>query len=193
VALITAIVPTITGREHWLEKCVKAYERTTPSLQLIIVHGKDSCGEAWQEGSLEAKGDYIHFGADDVEVHQGWWEAAAAVCDGGNVPAPLVFNTDGSVQSCGGSWECMEPDGAVTEFTRGPFMSLAQWSVIGPMEALHYYSDNWFTYRARLAGFEPVVCHGYAMTHHLAPEGRLHNRLGSDGAEYNRLVEGGSI
>lgn len=189
--LVTAIVPTVDGREHWLEKCVRSYEQTTPSLQLIIVRNMPSCGEAWQHGSLEARGDYIHFGADDVEVHPGWWEAAAACCDRGFVPAPLVLNTDGSVQSCGGSWERMEPDDSPTEFTRGPFMSRSQWDLIGPMPALHYYSDNWFTYRARLAGFEPRTCHGYLLTHHLAPEGRLHDRLGVDGAEYNRLVERG--
>lgn len=191
MTLITAIVPTIDGREHWLRKCVAAYEATTASLQLVVVDGMETCGDAWRIGCESAKGDYIHFGADDVEVHNGWWQAAAACCDRGFVPAPLILHSDGKVQSCGGSWERMEPDDSPTEFTRGPFMSREQLKLIGPVPSLHYYSDNWFTWKAAEVGFPTRTCHGYLMTHHLASEGRHHNRTGDDHAEFVRLVKEG--
>jgi len=189
MSLISIVIPTVTGREHWLQKCVASCERTVPNLELIVVSGKSSCGEAWQGGVMQASGDYVLFCADDIELHDNWLQAACQVVDNGFVPAPVIYNTDGSLQSCGGSWERMEPDGNKTDFSRVPFASKELIAQIGPIPPLHYYSDNWFTAKARRLGFDPVVCYGFSITHHLAPEQRLDERLSPDGAEYNRLVE----
>ena len=38
--MISIVVPTITGREHWLERCVEAYHKTLqdiPDYQIIVI------------------------------------------------------------------------------------------------------------------------------------------------------------
>lgn len=170
--LITVPLPTIDGREHYLEKAIDAYKRTTANLEIILVRNAPNCGVVWQYGAEVGTGDYIAFGADDVEMHDGWWQAATAMIDQGVLPAPLIFETDGSIQSCGGSNYKLEPDHAFTEFTRGPIVSRAQWDRIGPMIPTHYYTDNWVSYRGKELDIPTVVCHAYAYTHHMADEGR---------------------
>ena len=49
--------------------------------------------------------------------------AAIEACDRGTLPAPIIYHSNGTVQSCGTSWEMLEPDGCKTNFTRAPFMS----------------------------------------------------------------------
>lgn len=170
--LITVPLPTIDGREEYLEKAVAAYQRTTPNIEILIVRNAPNCGVVWQYGAEHGTGDYIAFGADDVEMHDGWWQAATAMIDQGALPAPLIYNTDGTIQSCGGSNGVLEPDHAFTEFTRGPIVSRAQWQLIGPMIPIHYFTDNWVSYRGSLHGIPTVVCRDYAYTHHMADQGR---------------------
>lgn len=170
--LVTVPLPTIDGREHFLDKAVASYKRTVPNLEIILVRNAPNCGVVWQYGAETGKGDYILMGADDVEMHDGSPQAAIQMIDQGALPAPLIYHTDGRVQACGGSWEQMEPDHAYTEFTRGPVVSRAQWNVIGPMIPTHYYTDNWITYRGLLHDIPTVVCHAFAYTHHMADEGR---------------------
>lgn len=184
--VISVIIPTIQGREDLLVKCLASYEKTLASYtalggnhELIVVGDKPTCGAAWNEGAARAKGDYLHFTADDIEALPGWWQGALSVANGvnqfatGDLPAPLVFNPDGSVQSCGGSWEQVEPDGAVTEFTRVPFLTRNQWERVGPVPPVHYYSDNYVSAKARRLGIETRVCHRYQLVHHMSPVGRL--------------------
>lgn len=176
--LISIPLPTIAGREQWYERAVAAYVRTTPNVQVITIRDAPTCGEAWRRGLAMARGDYIHFGADDVEMHPGWWEAAVAVIDAGYLPAPRVVNSDGSLQTCGDERE-ME-DGEIPAFTRGPFVSREQWERLRPMIPLHYFTDTWVTFRGRQIGIETVVCRGYEYTHHSAAEGRMDCRMRPD-------------
>jgi hypothetical protein len=183
--LLTVVIPTIAARAHWLERCVASYRATSPSVELIVIPNDGrGVGEGWQEGADQASGEYLHLSNDDIEAHPGWWQAAVKTVKQQALPAPLILNTDGTVQSCGGSWERMEPDGQPTEFARVPFLSKAQWAKVGPMIPLHYATDNWVSHRGRLAGIGTVVCHGYLLTHHLAPEGRVDHRMGADVAAY---------
>lgn len=191
--LITVPLPTVTGREQFYEQAVSAYERWA-NVEILTFKDFPGCGPAWALGAFIGKGDYIHFGADDVEMHQGWWQAATQVCDKGKLPAPLIFNTNGSLQACGGSWERMEKDGEPTSYTRGPFVSRQQWEQLAPLVApflatAHYYTDNIFTWAAGRLGVPTVNCHGYAYTHHMAGAGRLDGREGVDGNLYTRYVE----
>ena len=133
---------------------------------------------------MQGGGEYIHFGADDVEMHPGWWEQTVRFCDRGFLPAPRVLNTDGTLQSCG-DWAVEMRDGAVPEFTRGPFVSRAQWDQLAPLvapflEAAHYFTDNVFTWAGRRLGMETVVCRRYEYTHHMAPQGRADRRMAAD-------------
>lgn len=190
--MISVVIPTIDGREEHLVRCVESYERTLASyddaggrFELIVATGFPTCGIAWQWGADRAKGDYLHLTADDIEAKPGWWQAALQLVDPPSghkpaLPAPLVFHPDGEVQSCGGSWEQLEADGVVTEFTRVPFVSRNQWELIGPMIPTHYFTDNWVSYRGRLHGFETVVAHGYQFVHHHALESRNEGRATSD-------------
>lgn len=191
--LITVPLPTITGRSSFYDRAVEAYERWA-NVEILTFENFPGCGPAWALGAFIGKGEYIHFGADDVEMHEGWWEAATKVCDQGNLPAPLIYNTNGTLQACGGSWERMEDDGKVTSYTRGPFVSRKQWELLSPLVApflakSHYYTDNIFTWAGLKLGMQTVNCHGYAYTHHLASAGRLDGREGVDGNVYNQYVE----
>lgn len=171
--LITVVVPTIQGREASLERCLASYQQHTPDYEIVVIHDAPNCGVAWQYAAEHSTGDYVAFTADDIEAHPGWWQDAVQMIDQGALPAPVIYHTDGTVQSCGGSWETLEPDHAYTEFTRAPFVSRDQWDrAIKPMIPIHYFTDNWCTYRAGLHGIPTVVCHAYKLTHHLADQGR---------------------
>lgn len=169
--MISIVVPTIAGREEHLERCVRAYAATTPSHQLIVVHDRATCGIAWQAGAELANSDYLHFSADDLEPLPGWWEAATARADQGLLPAPRITRPDATLESCG-DWGVEMDDGVVPEMTRIPFMSRLQWGHIGPMIALHYYTDNWVSFKGRLYGIETAVTRDYAFVHHHATVGR---------------------
>lgn len=186
--MISIVIPTISVRSNWLERCIAAYERTTAGAEheLIVVRDHPTWGSACNEGLPQARGDYVHLTADDVEPLDGWWQAAIAVCDAGMLPAPRILNSDGSLQSCGDASD--RPEGAPTSFTRIPFGSRTQIDAIGPLPAIHYYADNFFSHRGRLHGYQTVVARGYAFVHHFAPEGRVDSRYAADAAAYAELV-----
>lgn len=191
--LVTVPIPTIPGREHYLARAIAAYE-AQGDVEIILFKPSPTCGHAWHHGATVARGRFIHFGADDVEMEAGAFAAAIQCIDEGKHPAPLVLNTDGSVQSCGGSWASMEPDGALTEFSRGPFIAASWWPLIGGIPSdLHYWTDNLVSTRLARHGIPSVVCHGYRYTHHLAQPGRgagmaEGDRMARDRARFDQLV-----
>lgn len=189
--MITVIVPTISSRSHWLDRCKVSYAAHTTDYELIVVPDQPDCGTAWLLGVEKAQGDYIHFSADDLEAHQGWWQAAVETVKEGALPAPLIYYPDGTVQSSGGSWEQTEPDGKRTDFTRIPFVSRRQWEQLGPLitpfleYGPHYYTDNIFSWAGAKHWVLTRNCHGYKFTHHSATEGRNEARMSTDGALYD--------
>jgi glycosyltransferase involved in cell wall biosynthesis len=171
--VITVVVPTIQGREASLARCIDSYKQHTDDYEILVVHDAPNCGVAWQYAAEHSTGDYIAFSADDIEAHDGWWQDAVTMIDQGALPAPVIYHPDGSIQSCGGSWETLEPNHAFTDFTRAPFVSRRQWDdAIKPMIPIHYYTDNYISYRGKLHNIPTVVCHGYKLTHHLEAQGR---------------------
>jgi glycosyltransferase involved in cell wall biosynthesis len=178
VPLISVIVPTITGREPSLDRCLRAYQDTSPDdTEIIVILDQPTCGIAWNAGAERAGGRYLHFTADDIEPVEDWWEPAVAVVEDGKTPCPMVLNSNGSLQSCG-EWGVLHPDGTPTDIARVPFVSRSQWDTIGPSLETHYYTDNWVAVRAVAAGIPCVTCQGYTLIHHFDPHGRLD---GSDG------------
>ncbi|MHB8742580.1 MAG: hypothetical protein ACYC9L_05580 [Sulfuricaulis sp.] len=189
--VISVVIPTIPGREHLLAKTEASYR--AENTQLIVVKGRPTCGEAWVEGASRAEGDYLHFSADDIEAHPGWWGKAAVLSELGFLPAPRILNTDGSLQSCG-DWDVEMRDGAIPEFTRVPFLSKEQWAAIDPLvtpflEKAHYYTDNIVSWAGRKLGMETVVCRSYELTHHLAGQGRL-DRMRQDFELFMNYITG---
>ena len=180
--MVAVVIPTIPGRERYLNGSVASYLATCPRARVIVVEGFDNCGAAWNAGASEAHDyDYLHFTADDIEALPGWFEAARALADSGRLAAPLILNTDLSVQSCGGAFgEPIPEDGSPAAFCTVPFLTPAMWAAIGPVPEIHYGTDNYVTMRAHQNGWPAVNCHAYRLVHHLAPEGRDETRMGAD-------------
>jgi len=183
--VISIVIPTITGREHHLARCVDAYDSFTDDCEMIVLKDRPTCGEVWAEGGEMASGDYLHFSADDLEPHEGWWEPAVRCVKEGKLPCPRIYRPDGSLESCG-AWGTDQPDGTETNIARIPFLSREMWERGGWILRAHYYTDNWIWMRGQELGIPTVVCHGYEFTHYYASEGRLQT-MDSDLAAYQAL------
>jgi hypothetical protein len=193
--LLSIVMPTIRGREEWLERTCKAYYAlTTTPFEILVEENHPGCGPAWQAGGERAVGDYIFMAADDLEPKARYWETAAIeACKRGELPAPRIYHSDGRLQSCGESWEMLEPDGDETAFTRAPFMSRAQWDVAQPMLPVMYFTDNWVSWRCWQKHIPTVVTYGFDLIHHLAQEGRNEDRMAADGVIFHLATEGEDV
>jgi hypothetical protein len=172
VTTISVVIPTIRGREIDYLRCVNAYQaRTGHAVQLITVRDKPTCAEGWNEGAAQATGDFLHFSADDLEPHEGWDTAAIEAVEAGLLPAPRIVNPAGKLDYCGVHNVEME-DWARVSMSVIPFMPAHLWKQIGPVPPIHYYSDNYVSWRAEIAGWPVAVRRGFAFTHHWAQPGR---------------------
>ena len=197
--IVAVVIPTVPGREEHLERCWNAYMDTAngATLRIYVEHGHPSCGEAWIAGMNHAEDDgydYVHLTADDLEPQEGWLDVGVETVEAGNIPAPLVFMPDGSLQSAGISgMECHTGaycDWMQIDSTTVPFLTREMWQRIG-MIPLHYCTDLWVSHKGRLEGWETVVRTGMRFTHYNAPEGRIdqHGRTSNDRAEFDRYKE----
>lgn len=195
---LAVVLPTITGREESLQETLSAYRDTLPPRQpnfwydILVVKDEETCGEAWLQGLEWANNlafDYIHFTADDIIPHQGWFEAAEYVISLGCIPAPKILNTDGTLQTNGGTtqkhdWVELSEIApfSYVEFTNIPFLSVDLMAKIG-MPPIHYSSDIWISYVAwEQYDVATVFSPAYLFTHHRSPIGRG----GSTGSEHRR-------
>lgn len=188
MTLLTVVCPTISGREHWLERCYASYESTIgeppgSTWEWLTYKDYKSCAIGWNKGVADSRGDYIHLTADDIEAHDGWLQRGICRIEQGAIPAARILNGDGSLQSCGDEHD--RPEGFVTEIARIPLLPRALALKIFPIQSDHYYSDNRVSDGARAHGWESVVTRGYLFTHHLALEGRT-DTLARDGDRYLR-------
>ena len=170
--MISVVIPTIAGREESLERTISAYESTLPGSDLIVIQDAPSWPAACNMGYQQAKGDVIHFTADDLEPLAGWHEEALVrLAQHDELPAPKVMN-----HSADGVWDNAVdgPDGALTHFTRVPMMTHEQYERIGSWpEQLDYCADVWVSERGRVLGIETRMCHSYAFVHHWSQIGRI--------------------
>jgi glycosyltransferase involved in cell wall biosynthesis len=170
--VISIVIPTIRGREEHFQRCLAAYgTNTTSDFEIIVERDHPAVGPAWNAGAERATGDYLHFTADDLEPHPGWDVPALEAVERGALPAPRVINQRGGLDSCGLHGVEME-DWAVVPMSVVPFMSREQWAAIGPVLPIHYFTDNWISWRGARAGWSTVVRRGFAFTHHWAQHGR---------------------
>jgi hypothetical protein len=196
---ITVVMPVLTARAEIAKQVMAAYARTTPGLNLRIVHDPPTAGAGWQQGADHAPiGDYIHLTADDLEPLEGWWIPLKEAVDAGCCPAPIVLNPDRTIQSCGANgWELntrMLEDWAEVEWTTVPFMSADQWGRVQPIPAeLHYCTDTWVSARLAKHGVRTVARPASHFLHHNHPAGRgagmdIHERNRVDRARYAQLI-----
>lgn len=187
--LISIVIPTIKGREASFARCLKSYSELRPkdhTYELIKVTDQATCGIAWNIGYRQATGRYIHFSADDLEAHDGWWNDAILAADNDLLVAPRILNPDGSLQYCGVGLDDSLPQGVVVGFTRIPFLSREQATKVTPIIETHYSTDVWVSEVGRLHGYQTVLGRGYLFTHHVDQHGRLDERLGIDNREATR-------
>lgn len=170
---IAVVIPTIAGREPLLERTVAAYrENSTHTIEIIVVRDRPTIGQAWDDGAAAAVATgarYFQLSADDVLPSVGWDTSAITVVERGFYPSPRIVNEDGSLHSCGsmGGGMLMPDcaDGTPCGTSPFPFMRTDDWQHIGPCLHIGYYADDYLSFRARLAGLEPVVARGYELTH----------------------------
>lgn len=170
-------IPTIKGREKYLERAVWGYATRTPEVagvEFCIIRDRETCGEGWQEAidnALEsgATPDYIHFGNDDIVVGEGWFQPLAEAVERGFLPAPRlepagVHLGEEVAESMAPAyaepshlsyWYADLPehqpkeDFAQVDHGALPFCSLGQWRKLGPFIPIHFGTDKWFYERAR--------------------------------------------
>lgn len=188
--VVSVIVPTVPGREDHLERCVTAYAAFAPGnyvLDLIIERGHPAVGVAWQAGAEKARGEYVHLTNDDIEPWPGWHAPAIEAVERGHLPAPQVLGPAGEPQSLP-AWGSLAADWTPVAMTTLPFCSRAQWEAISPLAHVHYYADDYFSYRGRKAGWETVLRCGYAFTHHWAQPGRGAGMTEAERMEHDRRL-----
>jgi hypothetical protein len=169
---ISVVIPTIEGREDLLARTREAYQEATSSavtLELLVVRGRPTCGEAWTEGAAAATRRFLHLAADDLEPEPGWDLAGIESAQAGIYPSPRILRPDGSVEACGTLGAGMllpdTRDLAPASSAPFPFLRRELWAKVGPCPAIHYYADDLLAYRARLAELRVQVRRGYAFTH----------------------------
>jgi hypothetical protein len=167
---ISIIVPTITGREEWLVKCLKGYKLTAPDAEVIVVKDAPSCAEGWEDGAEQASGKYLHFTADDIIPAYDWWQAPIEMLDKGIVPVANVYED-------GRRFLCETPMGLKVMI---PFLTRAMLKIGGWFLPIHDGSDDWITYRAWRLGLPIQFCPSYVIHHYIAPEGRRPERRARD-------------
>lgn len=171
--LLSVIIPTIDGREEHFEKCYESYKplQDCGYAEIIVVTNRPSCGLAWQAGAEHCTGDYIHLTCDDIVAKPGWHTAAIEAVSQGFIPAPRVYGQNGEPQYQP-RWGQEAADWEEVHMTSLPFCSREQWEKIVPLFTAHYYTDDFFSYRAARAGWPPRVRHGYDFTHYWAQHKR---------------------
>jgi glycosyltransferase involved in cell wall biosynthesis len=184
--LISVVCPTITGREHWLEKALHSLTLTTKNFEWLVYRDLPTCGAGWNLGIAQAHGDYILLFADDLEAHEGWLEPAVQSLKQGVIPCPRILNPDGTLQSCG-TFPEEAPDGTESVVARVPFLTREMAQTMYPIFENMYMGDHWITFRGKQLGWPTKVVRAMEFTHHFAQEGRI-DTLASDVKAYHRAT-----
>ena len=173
--MLSVIIPTISGREESLARCVESYEDTLTGIEheLILVKDENSWPRACNVGYARATGDIIHWTADDLQALPGWYKDIPAFLKKDELPAPVVFD-----YSATGKFANQEDgrDGDETWFTRIPICRRDQAVRIGIWPEITYYADIWFSEKARSLGIETRMLYSYRFVHHWSPIGRVDSK-----------------
>lgn len=172
---VLVIVPTITGREHWRDRCLASYwNNSQHEVSIWFVQDEPTCGAGWNKGWEQQRWpqhDYVHLSCDDLEPQFGWDKAAIEACEQQMIPCPLQTHADGTPWQWGRSTTPV-PDWKPCNATTLPFLPWWMAEQILPGLDCHYYTDDWISWRSQQFGWGDVYREGYRFIHHLAPEGR---------------------
>lgn len=198
---VTIVVPTVTGREESLARCLASIARHCLwDYEVRVMRDRPTCGVAWQDGVDQGeRNGMLWLCADDIEVLPGFFEPMAEAVTQGYCPQAVVMNPNGSIQSCGINDEdalyapAEATDWETVRWCTTPFCSWEQWARIGPMAPWHFSTDRYFSYRASCAGYPTVVRSGARLVHYYEQVRRgagmgEHDRLMHDGALYDEFV-----
>ena len=174
--MLSVIIPTITGRESYLEQCVQAYNHTAPGVEVIVIKDESSCGHAWIKGAEQAKGLYLHFTADDITPNQNWWPDAVYAANQGGVPIANVYDRNQRPLMC----DSPLGDMGLVKNVLVPFLSRRLYEDGGWLLPIHYGSDDWVSYIATKRGVPLHYAPSYSFTHWVADEGRDYTRRHGD-------------
>lgn len=173
--MLSVVVPTISGREESLARCISSYERTLEEVEheIIVVKDENSWPRACNVGYQRSAGDVIHWTADDLEALPGWYANIPAALEVDELPAPAVFDyrEDGKFANAEDG-----ADGATTWFTRIPICRRDQAERIGLWPEITYYADIWFSEKARAIGIETRLLYSYRFVHHWSGVGRVDSK-----------------
>lgn len=198
---LTIILPTVTGREGSLGRCLTSIaQHCHMDYEVRVVRDRPTCGAAWQAGIDQGKRDgLLWLCADDIRVLPGFFEPMVEAVERGYCPTAVVLNPDQSIQSCGINEEdrlhapATPTDWEPVRWCTTPFCSWGQWEQIGPMVPWHFSTDRYFSYRAARAGYQTVVRSAARLIHYFDPVRRgagmsEHDRLVHDGKLYDEMV-----
>jgi GT2 family glycosyltransferase len=194
---IDVVIPTITGRERYLRRAKQTYRRrSTHAIRLWVEYEHDCVGKAWNAGAEAALADgwsqFLHLTNDDIEPQNGWDDAAISALNRGFLPSPRMVDHSSRTVEWGRSLSKI-PNWTRVESTTIPFVPSEAWGKIGPSLPIHYYTDDWLSLKARLAGFPSVFCYDYVFLHTWATAGRgagtsMESRMIQDHLYYEREV-----
>jgi hypothetical protein len=190
--VLSAIIPTIDGREALLEQTIASLAETAGcDVDLVVVRNAPTGGAGWNEGAAQATGTHLWFGADDLTFVPGWVEAALQK----EYPCPRILKVDGTPEACGtlGQGATMTTemeDDFPCHSSPFPFMTRELWDEIGPALPIHYYVDDYLAVKARTVGLDIRLARGYTVIHHegTAGRGRMVTRAMSDRAAFIRTI-----
>jgi glycosyltransferase involved in cell wall biosynthesis len=190
VPALSIVIPTISGREESLARCIASYEDTLrdgPSHEIIQIKDSPTWPSACNKGYRQSKGDVVHFTADDLEALPSWWKRPLEHLKSHNeLPAPRVFDyrPDGKFANAEDG-----EDGDLTWFTRIPIMTRTQYEAIGEWPNIIYYMDVWVSEKARAIGIETRMVYGYDFVHHWSQVGRVDSKenLDNSGMELDQI------
>lgn len=197
---VSVIIPTVAGRDDILERVLGAYRATDGVSEVVVEYNNPTCGVAWQKASQAVDGDYVLFGADDLEPLPGWLPPLIEACEAGMVPCPVVLEPDGvTVQSAGATgWDLTKTvpaDWGETGWTTVPFIRRDWMDAVLPIPPIHYCTDTWFSAKLQLErGLPTVVRNDSRFVHHNALPGRgagmdVHARNLHDRARFYELLD----
>lgn len=176
--MISVVIPTVDGREDLLEQTKQAF-RDTAEVEFIVVRNERTCGDAWNMGAERASGQYLMLAGDDLLPQGGWAEVAIEAANANVLPAPRITTPDGKLECCGTLGQGLYIDGkegAPVYNAPIPFFRLMYWEQIGPAPSIHYYADDYLSYRARFnAGLSIEVRREYSFVHLNGQVGKAQN------------------
>jgi GT2 family glycosyltransferase len=142
-----------------------AFESQPPETVVFVIKGR-----TWGSGlnflAETLKRSPRHFDywltcCDDTVPHPGWFEAARAVVDAGEMPAQRYFTRGGFPLH---DFDDAE-DGTELPWSRGYLLTPELYERVGPFLDATWYVDFDYSERLSAAGIPIVACDGYTFTH----------------------------